>query len=619
MLKRIREIFGRGSSRLSGSSILGRESGAGGDDPGATVSLPPKEEEAPAPAPVHRGPAVVHHPIPQSDLDPEAVKIIRRLTRFDQTAYLVGGCVRDLLLDRRPKDFDIGTSATPRRVKRLFSNCRIIGRRFRLAHIYFQSGKIIEVATFRARDEGEPSEDVDGTDILIRDDNVFGTPEEDALRRDFTINALFYDVNTETVIDHADGLGDLRRKLVRTIGDPGIRFREDPIRILRAIKFAARLGFTIEPSALEAIRKLQTEIPKAAQARVLEEINRFCRGGASRVSFDLLQETGVLSVILPEIAGGYRDNAPAWTFLSALLDALDARQRDGQEASTGEILAVVTLPLLASRLGWSGEGRVTPQPGVLVRELADEYLRPLGLRLRVSRKDQETCRQILMVLHRMVPVHGLRRGAREALLRRPSFRDALRLLDAAASLYDGQFAEAAAVWRTLSLESGSTRRVTGAGPMPPDAPGRREGAAMVAPRGKRRRSRRRRPTSEPAAAVPVSEAPRPAPAHVPRPRREPREAEPTDLPPPWDDRYFFAALPTAESAGEPSDGTSVREAAAPLFEVDVQVNEAQSAKDAASEPPVSRPKRRRRARRRRSPPSGSGASGASEGSEGSEG
>src|SRR6185503_17511295 len=172
------------------------------------------------------------------------VRIIKRLTRFDHTAYLVGGCVRDLLLDRQPKDFDIGTSATPRQIKRLFSNCRIIGRRFRLAHVYFQNGKIIEVATFRARDNGdaapEPVED-EPSDLLIRDDNVFGTPEEDALRRDFTINALFYDVNAETVIDHADGVGDVLRRLVRTIGDPVVRFKEDPIRILRAIKFAARL------------------------------------------------------------------------------------------------------------------------------------------------------------------------------------------------------------------------------------------------------------------------------------------------------------------------------------------------------------------------------------------
>jgi poly(A) polymerase len=234
VLKKIKALLTRGSKRLRPETTKAPDTPA-----------PPAAK--PEPLSVHRGPEVVHHPVALQDLDPDAVRIVKRLTRFDYTGYLVGGCVRDLLLDLKPKDFDIATSATPRQVKRLFSNCRIIGRRFRLAHVYFQNGKIIEVATFRARDAADgapeaaepeapgPQGAEDGDDLLIRDDNVFGTPEEDALRRDFTINALFYDVNAETVIDHADGLGDLRRRLVRTIGDPVVRFREDPIRILRAI------------------------------------------------------------------------------------------------------------------------------------------------------------------------------------------------------------------------------------------------------------------------------------------------------------------------------------------------------------------------------------------------
>src|SRR5262245_54995651 len=256
MLKRLRDLFGRRRSPQP-------------------KAVPQQEAEAPAaspPAPlpaIHRGPDVVHRPIQPQALDPDAVKIVQRLTRFGHAAYLVGGCVRALLLDRQPKDFDIATSATPRQIKRVFRNCRIIGRRFRLAHIYFQSGKIIEVATFRAHDGEEVPEE--GADLLIRDDNQFGTPEQDALRRDFTINALFYDVNAESVLDHVDGLGDLRRRLVRTIGDPHVRFREDPIRILRAIKFAARLDFTIEPATLQALRRHASEIPRAAPPRVLEE------------------------------------------------------------------------------------------------------------------------------------------------------------------------------------------------------------------------------------------------------------------------------------------------------------------------------------------------------------
>src|SRR5512137_115312 len=192
MLKRIRELFGR---RPKTPPLEDAPAPAAG--PGTGSRPAPRDAGTPqATHPVHHGPRIVHHPIAPSLLDPDAVKIVRRLTRFDQTAYLVGGCVRDLLLERRPKDFDIATSATPRQVKRLFSNCRIIGRRFRLAHVYFQSGKIIEVATFRARDAGDGGPEVaepetappavdDTDDLLIRDDNVFGTPEEDALRRDF--------------------------------------------------------------------------------------------------------------------------------------------------------------------------------------------------------------------------------------------------------------------------------------------------------------------------------------------------------------------------------------------------------------------------------------------------
>ncbi|MBZ5639263.1 MAG: hypothetical protein LAO51_10990, partial [Acidobacteriia bacterium] len=234
MLRRIRDLLKR-----SPKAPRTREAqGADVPEPPAAPAPPVAEASPPAPVPIRHGPRVVHHRIEPAELDQDAVRILQRLTRFDHAAYLVGGCVRDLLLGRRPKDFDIGTSATPRQIKRLFSNCRIIGRRFRLAHVYFQNGKIIEVATFRAYDgdEAEGGAEPGRKDLLIREDNVFGSVEEDALRRDFTINALLYDVGSCNVLDHADGLSDLRRRLVRTIGDPEVRFREDPIRILRAIK-----------------------------------------------------------------------------------------------------------------------------------------------------------------------------------------------------------------------------------------------------------------------------------------------------------------------------------------------------------------------------------------------
>ncbi|CAN5162335.1 hypothetical protein BH11MYX1_BH11MYX1_22830 [soil metagenome] len=230
-------------------------------------------------------------------IDSDADRVVRKLTRAGYKAYLVGGCVRDLLVGKRPKDFDVATSATPNEIKATFRNSRIIGRRFRLAHVFFDQ-KIIETATFRANPREE-----DEHDLLIRRDNVFGTEAEDAKRRDFTINGLFYDVEREEVIDHVSGLADLEAKLVRTIGDPDIRFQEDPVRMLRAIKFAARLDFGFEPATWKALLRWRSEISKCAPPRLLEEIHRLLRGGAARRSFELMVETGVLAVLSPYLAG----------------------------------------------------------------------------------------------------------------------------------------------------------------------------------------------------------------------------------------------------------------------------------------------------------------------------
>ncbi|HEX5060357.1 MAG TPA: polynucleotide adenylyltransferase PcnB [Kofleriaceae bacterium] len=230
-------------------------------------------------------------------IDPDADRVVRKLTRAGYKAYLVGGCVRDLLVSRTPKDFDVATSATPNEIKATFRNSRIIGRRFRLAHVFFGS-KIIETSTFRANPRDE-----DDHDLLIRRDNVFGTETEDARRRDFTINGLFYDVEREEVIDHVGGLADLDARLIRTIGDPDIRFQEDPVRMLRAIKFAARLSFGFDPATWRALLRWRGEISKCAPPRLLEEMHRLLRGGAARRSFELLVETGVLAVLSPYLAG----------------------------------------------------------------------------------------------------------------------------------------------------------------------------------------------------------------------------------------------------------------------------------------------------------------------------
>src|SRR5688500_11469384 len=242
------------------------------------------------------------HPISRRDIDENALKVLYRLYRAGHVAYLVGGGVRDLLLGVRPKDFDIATDAHPQRIRKLFRNCVLVGRRFRLAHVRFGSN-VVEVSTFRRTPEpGEMEPDAEGDpDLLIRRDNTFGTPEDDALRRDFTVNALFYDIGTYSIIDYVGGLRDLEDGVIRSIGDPRVRFQEDPVRMLRAVKFGARCSFDIHEDDLAAIAEHRDGLAKASIARLLEEIFKLLRGGASAASFKMLFETKLLHPILPEV------------------------------------------------------------------------------------------------------------------------------------------------------------------------------------------------------------------------------------------------------------------------------------------------------------------------------
>src|SRR6056297_1727554 len=211
------------------------------------------------------------HSISRQQIDENSLKVLYRLHRHGYKGYLVGGSVRDLLLGRQPKDFDIGTDATPNQVRKLFRNGFLVGRRFRLAHIRFAGNQVIEVATFRRQpDSNELPEDPDEHFHFVQ--NVFGSPREDAFRRDFTINALFYNIADFSIIDHVGGLEDLAARRLRVIGDPVVRYREDPVRMLRALEFQARLDFSIDEPALAAIAACAPLIGEAAPARVREEI-----------------------------------------------------------------------------------------------------------------------------------------------------------------------------------------------------------------------------------------------------------------------------------------------------------------------------------------------------------
>jgi poly(A) polymerase len=357
----------------------------------------------------HRGseepePIVYEHPIPEEDLDADAVKVIRRLNRADHEAYLVGGGVRDLLLGRAPKDYDVATSARPPEVRAIFRNCRIIGRRFRLAHILFGGGKIIETATFRR----DPGADEDTGDLLIRHDNVFGEPFEDAIRRDFTINGLFYDIEHEEVIDYVGGMADVERHLLRMIGDPIVRFREDPVRILRAIKFSARLDLGIDPELYDAMIGHRDQLSRAAAPRVLEEICRLMRGGAAHRSMYLMWDTGMLAEIIPEVTAQLDDGVEDAHQLWQRMKAIDLRVKNGECPSD----AVLLLALLHGPIGEWLEGAKDPAKAF------EEFFDEVADRIAVPRRLKDRIRSIVAVQGR------LQAGKLGTLPRRDFFADA---------------------------------------------------------------------------------------------------------------------------------------------------------------------------------------------------
>jgi poly(A) polymerase len=429
------------------------------------------------------------HTLSRADVDADALKVLYRLRQGEYVAYLVGGSVRDLLLGRRPKDFDIGTSAHPYQVKKLFRNCWIIGRRFRLAHVKF-GPKVIEVATFRR--QVQPGEEIvqdgvpaaeqhrdasprDGALVddaaeraardeaqLIHRDNTFGTPEEDAFRRDFTINALFYDIATFSIIDYVGGLDDLRAGLVRCIGDPDVRFREDPVRMLRAVALAARLGFTIERPILEAIGRLRHEIANSSAARLLEEYYKILRAGSAEATFRGLADAGLIEPISSELHDGAGD--ALWRSL-ANVDAYRRKFSSAPETLTNAVLlGSLLVPL-----------DLAPPPGrPSPRREADVRPRPVLAKLGslpLARRDLERLRQVLGLQRRLRDLTSSVRTQR-ALTHRTIFREALTWLEV-----HGDAPDVVEHWITVLAERGTDEPV---------------GALPDGERPPRRRRRRRR-------------------------------------------------------------------------------------------------------------------------------
>jgi poly(A) polymerase len=291
------------------------------------------------------------HSISRKDISANALRVLYRLREGGHQGYLVGGAVRDLLVGGHPKDFDVATDATPEQVRQLFRNCRLIGRRFRLAHVVF-GREIIEVATFRANiDDGSGDRETHEGGRLLRD-NVYGTIEDDAIRRDFTANALYYTIEDFSVHDYVGGFEDVTNRILRLIGDPDTRYREDPVRMLRAVRLAAKLGFEIEAATAEPIPRLAGLLAEAAPARLFEECMKLFLSGHAVASFEALERHGLIAALFPETAQALASNRSG-ALRRMLLQGLgntDARVAADEPVSPAFLFAVLLWPAYCREL-----------------------------------------------------------------------------------------------------------------------------------------------------------------------------------------------------------------------------------------------------------------------------
>ena len=415
------------------------------------------------------------HPISRRDIDPNVLKVLYRLIAAEHVAYLVGGSVRDLMMGRRPKDFDVATSAHPQQVRDIFRNSRMIGRRFRLVHVFF-GAQNIEVATFRRRSE----EVLDGGDPMIRQDNTFGTPEEDAFRRDFTVNSLFYDPRTFRVIDYTGGVADLKARLIRTIGDPEVRMREDPVRMIRAVRFAAKLGFTIEPATRDATQRYCEDLSKASTPRMVEEIFRTIGTAGAAQALILMERLGLLRVLMEPLSAHLRASAAAGEELERARTVRNLAALSEVIGAEGEQSRAMVLACLFAdlHLRWASDAER--------RAELPRYLQSRGFA-------RGECEQMRLLLDALSHMTALSRHVRR-IARRPYYGEARRLLEFVAPVNGVGVAELDRFLAELTEHVGTNRRAVS----PP--------AGVSNGTGRRRRRRRggrrhRRQPAEGAASV----------------------------------------------------------------------------------------------------------------------
>lgn len=405
---------------------------------------------------------VDEHKIAPDKIDTHAFYVIQKLRQAGHTAYLVGGGVRDLLLGTRPKDFDVSTSARPEEIKSLFRNAILIGRRFRLAHIRFGQ-KVIEVSTFRSGATEEAG-------LIVRD-NEWGSEEQDVLRRDFTINGLFYDPESQKVIDYVDGYPDLEKKILRTIGKPDIRFTQDPVRMIRLIKFCARFDFEIHRPTFEALLDCKSEILKSSQARIFEELLRMLESGSSKAFFHLLNEYGLLKALSEPLAF-YLDKPN--NLALQLLGAIDDEVRKNTPLDRSLLLSALIFPLFQDNIAERNRREEKPlhlgQIAQIAHETIDQVFFPF---FSIPRRMRGIMGFIMASQFRLIPLDGKLRKPkppRDAL-----FPLALHLLKLRASL-NSELLPHYTLWTACSFASHE----------PTEVPSRR----------KRRRRRRKRNNDE---------------------------------------------------------------------------------------------------------------------------
>ncbi|QNN47105.1 polynucleotide adenylyltransferase PcnB [Thermomonas brevis] len=429
------------------------------------------------------------HGVSRKQMSPNALRVLYRLREGGFGAYLVGGAVRDLLIGGQPKDFDVATDATPEQVKALFRNCRLIGRRFRLAHVVY-GREIIEVATFRANggdDDGDRQTDDGGR--LLRD-NIYGSIEDDAVRRDFTANALYYAIEDFSVRDYVGGYADVQARLLRLIGEPEARYREDPVRMLRAARLAAKLGFAIEAGTAEPIARLAPLLADAAPARLFEETLKLFLSGHAVASFEHLEAHGLLPALLPETAKALASNSSG-ALRRMLVQGLrntDARVANDEPVSPAFLYAVLLWPAYCRALAQLQAQGV--HAAEAQRRAADRVTMHQVARTALPRRFSLPMQEIWL----LQPRFSLRQRKRVfRLLAHPRFRAAVDFLELRLAASDSH-AEDVAFWREAQLEPSAVLAANEA--REAESPDAEEGDDAAAPR-KRRRRRRAKPGAAP--------------------------------------------------------------------------------------------------------------------------